>query len=138
MFSFANVACGQDELPLAMNACHTADKQLVPIVERSWLHVVLIDLIMFLELKHTNLSFDHLRHHFFAPSFPWSSHHLQCSELVLETSSNISLRTLKSDNRTVASDRTGGSSVVVAYTIFDGHLMIFHPLSSRALSSRGL
>ena len=35
---------GRDELPLAINAHHQADKQFVPIVERSWLHVVLIGL----------------------------------------------------------------------------------------------
>ena len=68
---------GQDELPLAINAHHKADKQLIPIVERFWLHVVLIGLdhVLGVEALHACIT-TLLRHRFHGLL-------LQCFDLVL-------------------------------------------------------
>ena len=119
---------GQDELPLASNPHHTADKQLVPIVEPSLLHIVLIGLdhvlgVEAFQNRHLITSVTTLLRHRFNGLL-----HLQCFELVLELMEHL-LRALKSDNRTVASSSNSSSeitglscAVVIVNAILNRHL----------------
>ena len=107
----APLKSGRDEPPLAISARHTSDKQLIPIEERSWLHVVLIGLDHVRELKalqarHLTTCITTLLRHRFHGLL-----HLQCFENLSLSSWNISLRALTSEIRTVASSLNSSSEI---------------------------
>ena len=111
--AFLLLKSGQDEPPLEINAHHIADKQLVPIVERSRLHVVLIGLDHVLGVEAL-----HLSHHSFASSASMVFSIFSDSNLSL-SSWNISLRAFKSDNRTVASSSNSSSEITGRASVVD-------------------
>ena len=109
---------GQDEPPLAINAHHIADKQLVPIVERSRLHVVLIGLdnvhgVQAVQTRHliTCVTL------FCAIASVVLS--IFCDSNLSLSSWNISLGALKSNTRTVASSPNSSSEIAGRAPVVD-------------------
>ena len=104
--------------PLSINAHQKADEQLVPIVDRSRLHVVLIGFdhvlgVQTLQTRHLITCVTALLRHRFHGLL-----HLNDSNLSL-SSWNISLRASKSDNRTVTSSSNSSSEITGRASVVD-------------------